>query len=238
MKQDVLLERFFTALISGDRHTSRQIIDELRTSDCTAEKMLSNLVWPTLEHIQTLHRNDELSDLSYQYATQMLRMIVSQMQLRLERKPIRAKKVLLVCGPEPSEELAAQIVVDLLDANGYEVYYAGGGVANDEIVSEIGKISADAVVVFGVIPSTVPFTRLLVDRLHNIGICPNLQVIVGGGVFARAEGLAEEIGADLWANSPEELVEAMTCEPNRRMTSDQRTVGRKRRTQKKSKEAA
>jgi methanogenic corrinoid protein MtbC1 len=103
-------------------------------------------------------------------------------------------------------------------------------VANDEIVAEVGEIDADILVVFGVVPSTVPFTRLLIDRLHEIGVCPKLQIAVGGGVFNRAEGLAEEIGADLWAATPHEMVTVLAQNPDRRMADDQRTVGRKRRT--------
>ena len=51
----------------------------------------------------------------------------------------------------------------------------------------------------------------------------------GGGVFNRAEGLAEEIGADLWATTPRELIEKMCTQADRRATAEQRTVGRNRR---------
>jgi hypothetical protein len=48
-------------------------------------------------------------------------------------------------------------------------------------------------------------------------------------VFNRAEGLAEEIGADAWASSPTELVECLGLRAQQRMASGQRTVGRRRR---------
>jgi hypothetical protein len=56
--------------------------------------------------------------------------------------------------------------------------------------------------------------------------------VVGGGVFNRAEGLAEEIGADLWAKDPTQLLERLAGEPERRATPEQRTVGRHRRSSK------
>lgn len=230
MRQDVLIERFFTALISGQRTAVRAIVDELLEADCPAEKILSRLFWPTLEHIQNLYRHDQLSELSHHYAARLLRMLVDQMQLRLEQSERTGKKVLLVCGPEESEEIGGQMAADLFEAAGMDVYFVGGGVANDELVAQIGEIQADVLVVFGVIPSTVPFTRLLIDRLRDLGVCPKLQIAVGGGVFNRAEGLADEIGADLWANDPESLVRAVIEQPERRMSESQRTVGRKRRT--------
>ena len=56
---------------------------------------------------------------------------------------------------------------DLLEADGYDVYYTGGGVANDEIVNEIGEMNTDILVIFGAVANTVPPTRLLIDRLSR-----------------------------------------------------------------------
>jgi len=229
MQQDVLVERLFTALISGSRPGSREVMNEVLDADWPAQKILSDLFWPTLQHIQKLYRADQLTNLAHHYATRLMRTLTNQMELRLEQSDRVGKKLLVSCGPEESEELGAQLTADLLEAAGYDVYFTGGGIANDEIVSEIGEASIDILVVFGAMPSTVPETRLLIDRLHQIGVCPSLQIVVGGGVFNRANGLAEEIGADLWANNPLEIVKVITEQPTRRMTPDQRTVGRKRR---------
>jgi methanogenic corrinoid protein MtbC1 len=228
MRQEALVERFFNALISGSRPQARQVVDELIEADCPAEAILHRLFWPTLEHIQNLYRHDQLSNLAHHYATRLMRSLADQMQLRLTQKDRRGKKIMLACGPEESEELGAQIACDLLEAEGYDVYFLGGGVANDEIVAQVGQLGADVLAVFGAVPSTVPFTRVLIDHLHEIGVCPKLQIAVGGGVFNRADGLAEEIGADLWAKTPEELVEVINDFPDQRMEDNQRTVGRKR----------
>jgi len=229
--RQVLIERFFTSLISGDRQATRAVLDELLDTETSAEQIMAEVFWPTLQQIQTLHRNDQLSQLSHHYATRLLRALVDQMQLRLQRSEPRHRTVMLVCGPDEPEELAAQMAADLLEASGYTVYFAGGGVANDEIVSQLGELNADVLCVFAALPSTVPFTRLLIDHLHDVGVCPKLQIAVGGGVFNRADGLAEEIGADVWARPPQELVSVLTAQPHRRMTKNQRTVGRKRRSQ-------
>ena len=230
MKRKVLFERFFNALISGDRPAARGVVDELIEADCPAEKVISNLFWPILEQMQQLWHHDQLSLIAHRYATRLLRQQeVDQMQLRLEQSDRRDRLVLVTSGEEDSEELAAQITADLIEADGYTVIYAGGGIANDELVAQINSLDVDHLVVFGAINKTVPQTRLLIDRIHDIGAKGKVQVIVGGGVFNRADGLAEEIGADLWAKTPEDLVQVMNEFPDRRMTTDQRTVGRKRR---------
>ena len=80
---------------------------------------------------------------------------------------------------------------------------------------------------FGSGPSDLPMIREIIDTINEIGACRDLQIVVGGGVFNRAEGLAEEIGADLWAEHPLDLIDVMLEEPTRRASADQRTVGAK-----------
>ena len=229
MSQQVLVERFFETLISGDRHAARQIVDECLQADAPATAIIEKLFWPALDMIEKLYRQDQLTKLAHHFATRLLRMLTDQMQLRLERAESRGKQVLVLCGPSEPDELQGQMAADLLEADGYSVYFAGGGVANDEILAQVGELEPDVLVLFGSTPPDLPYIRQIIDELHDLGVCPNMQIVVGGGVFNRAEGLAEEIGADLWARTPTELVGAMDAEPQRRMSGDQRTIGRRRR---------
>ncbi|MHC4615117.1 MAG: hypothetical protein ACYTAU_16265, partial [Planctomycetota bacterium] len=102
--------------------------------------------------------------------------------------------------------------------------------AADEVLAEVGARNPDILLMFASAPGDAPHIRKLIDTIRGIDAHPQLQIVVGGGVFNRAEGLAEEIGADLWAKSPAELLEKLFEEPARRATPDQRTVGRHRRS--------
>jgi methanogenic corrinoid protein MtbC1 len=101
-------------------------------------------------------------------------------------------------------------------------------VANDEILAQVGQVEPDVLILFSSAPQDLPSLRALIDQLHEIGTCPKMQIVVGGGVFNRAPGLAEEIGADVWATTPVELVAAVTNKSRQRMADGQRTVGRRR----------
>lgn len=238
MSQQVLIERFYDTLISGDRQAARQIVDECIEADAPAEQILEKLIFPTLEMIQRLYRQDQLSVLCHHYATRLLRMIADQMQLRLEQQERRGETVLLLCGPEEPDELAGQMAADILEARGFDVRFAGGGVANDEIISQIGQLDPSRLVLFGSTPHDLPYIRQLIDQLHEMNVCPRMQIVVGGGVFNRADGLAEEIGADAWGRTPLELAQVMDEQAERRMDESQRTVGRRRRQQAKATSAA
>jgi hypothetical protein len=74
--------------------------------------------------------------------------------------------------------------------------------------------------------------RKLIDYLREVNSCPAMQIMCCGGIYKRAEGLAEEIGADLYAPDAAEAVKIANANPDRKATVDQQTVGRTRRIRK------
>jgi methanogenic corrinoid protein MtbC1 len=229
MSQDILVERFFETLISGVRPAARELVSETLATGVSPATLLTDLFWPTYELIERLYRSDQLTKLSHHLSTRLLRVLVDQNAARLKAQPRRNRSVMAFCGPRDSDELGAQMAVDLLEQAGFDVSFAGGNIPNDEILQAVHETKPDVLLMFASGPSDLPQIRQLIDTLHEISACPDLQMVVGGGVFNRAEGLAEEIGADMWAASPLELAELMVAEPARRAQAEQRTVGRKRR---------
>lgn len=231
---DTLLEQFQAPVFAGDRSGARAIVAEAFESGCTSEEILMALIWPTMEKISALYRADKINTGVHHMASRLLRMLADQLALRLERSDRNARSMLVVCSPGEPEELGAQITTDIAEAHGWAVHFAGGGVPNDEIVGWIGQLQPQVLMVYGTIPSACPMVRQLIDLLHDVGICPKLQIICSGGVFNRADGLAEEIGSDLFAPNPIEALQLLAEYPSKRATPEQQTVGRKRRSGKKA----
>ena len=229
MSRQILVERFFETLISGNRAAARQVMQEAASDEgLSPAELVCDLFWPTYETLSRLFKADQLSTLSHHMASRLLRVLVDQNALKLPQAPSRNRRVFCVCGPGDSDELGAQMACDLLEAAGFEVAFAGGGIANDEILGQVNEHQPDVLLMFASAPQDLPHIRQLIDTLHQIGACPGMQIAVGGGVFNRAEGLAEEIGADLWATGPMEMVGELITSPAKRAGSGQRTVGRNR----------
>ena len=227
-----LVERFIEPLFAGDRSGARAIVAEAFEEGLSAEEILMQVVWPTMEKIQGLYRADRINTGVHHMASRLLRMLSDQLSLRLSRAERNGRTMLVVCSPGEPEELGAQITTDIAEAHGWTVHFAGGGVPNDEIVGWIGQLQPQVLMVYGTVPTGAPMVRQLIDLLHDVGIAPKLQIMCSGGVFNRAEGLAEEIGSDLFANDPIEALEILDLYPEKRATAEQQTVGRKRRMKK------
>jgi methanogenic corrinoid protein MtbC1 len=213
---DRVTEQLFSLLVTGERRAARQIVDAIYDAGIAAETVSKEIFWPLLENVTALYRQDRITTLSYQYASRLLRMLVDQAQARYENQGLRGKRVAMFCGQTESEELAGQMVADLLEADGYEVSFAGGGVANDEIRAELGEREPDILLMFASSAKDAPSIRGLIDDIRENGAYTGMQIVVGGGIFNRAPGLAEEIGADVCASSPRDLLEKLVSESGAR----------------------
>ncbi|MCA9283783.1 MAG: cobalamin-dependent protein [Phycisphaerales bacterium] len=226
MNQETLIERLFQSLVSGNRVEARSLVTEAMSLEYDAETLSKHVYWPVMEMIASLYRADQITTLAHHYGTRLLRTLVDQAQANYRQKERRNRTVCMFCGPTESDELSAQLVADLAEADGYTVYFAGGGIANDEILAEVGERRPDVLLMFSSGAADAPQIRQLIDTIREIQATPNMQIVVGGGIFNRAPGLAEEIGADLWAASPQDLLEQLVSGRERRASSQQRTVGR------------
>jgi methanogenic corrinoid protein MtbC1 len=229
---NTLSQQYLEPLLSGDRNACRVVIDQALARGVGEYDLLVKLIWPTMELIQTLYREDRISQSTLNLATRLNRTLTDQLAAKLPRAASKGRKVLIFCGDDEPEELGGQLCADLFESDGWHVRFGGGGVPNDEVLKLIGEQRPDLLVMYGTLPSAVPAVRKLIDYLREVNSCPDMQVMCCGGIYKRAEGLAEEIGADLFAPDAATAVEIADENPSKRASFDQQTVGRTRRIRK------
>jgi methanogenic corrinoid protein MtbC1 len=227
-----VFQKYLKPLLEGDRAECRKVVDDAMFAGASAFELITELLWPAMELIQSHHREDRINRNTLNLATRLNRSITDQVSCKLEKKPSNGRKVLIFCGADEPEELGGQITADLFEADGWMTRFAGGGVPDDEVLNFIGEYRPHLLVMFGTLPSGVPSVRKLIDYLREVNSCPEMQVMCCGGIYKRAEGLSEEIGADLYAPDGANAVNVANASPNRRATVDQQTVGRTRRIRK------
>jgi len=225
-------ESYLRALLAGDRNAARRVVDDCTACGVEPAEVLTKLIWPTMEQIQQLYRDDKVSKAGLNFATRLNRMLADQLSGRLAAKESNGRRVMIFCGDDEPEELGGQIAADLFEAAGWETKFAGGGVPNDEVLALIGEQRPNLLVLFATRPGGMPAVRKLIDHLRDVNANPSMQVMCCGGIYKRAEGLAEEVGADLYAPDAADAVRIAGEDPLRRASADQQTVGRSRRVRK------
>lgn len=209
-----LLNQYLDPLLRGRRQDCREIVKSALRDGIEPRKLYHELIWPAMEHVDRMYRDDRINIAAEHMATRINRTVADHLQSRLERMPSNDRCILITCAPGEPEELSAQMCADIFEADGWNVFFLGGGVPEDEITSLAGQIQPDILLIFGSRPVDAPAVRNLIDQVREINACPKMNIMVSGGVFNRAAGLWKEVKADLFAESAGEALElARAAEP-------------------------
>jgi methanogenic corrinoid protein MtbC1 len=209
------LEVYMFHLLEGCRQECRRIFDAFRARTGDASRLFTDLLWPAMESVARLYREDRINTSVEHMATHINRQLADQVRQYLPSRAPIGKRMILLCGDGEPEELGAQMTADLFEAEGWEVFFVGGGVPHDEIIALLGQLRPDILMIFGTTPQGVPGARRLIDRIREIGTCPTMNILVSGGVFNRAHGLWDEINADLFAPTAAEALKIAADAPPR-----------------------
>ena len=231
MVKEYVLERYLETLLKGDRPACRAVIEETLQSGVPANNVYMNVIWPIMVEVDKLCRNDRINSAQEAFATRINRTIVDQLQNKLPRKPQRSKKIVICSSPTQQGELGAQMITDLFESDGWEARFLGGDVNNDDILSFVHEYHPDVLLLYGIGAKAAPEVRKLIDTIRTVNAWPNMKIMLSGGVFNRAEGLWEEIGADLFAPTASEAVRTASAD-EQDVRKPYRTIKR-RKTQRK-----
>ena len=201
MIKNGVLERYLDALLHGNRNLCRALIEETLQSGTPATSVYVDMIWPVMVETEKLLRSDRITVVQEHLATRINRTIVDQLQNKLPRRTNKNKKIAVCCAPAELQELGAQMMADLFESNGWEVKFLGGGLTNDDILAFVNEYGPDILLIYGTAPKQAPEVRRLIDTIKAVNAWPNMRIMVSGGLFNRAEGLWEEIGADLFADT-------------------------------------
>ena len=226
IKEDILA-RYLQPLLRGDRKACRTVIEETLQSGVPANSVYIHVIWPIMVEIEQLLRVDKISLTQEHLATRINRTIVDQLQNKLPRRPSKNKKIAVCCAPNELQELGAQMIADLFESDGWEVRFLGGGLTNDDIYAFINEYAPDLLLIYGTAPRQAPDIRRLIDTIKAVNAWPHMRIMVSGGLFNRAEGLWEEIGADAFAATALEAVH-IASSPDEIPRCERRTINRRK----------
>lgn len=205
------IQKYLAALIEGDRNHSRQVIEKVLKTGMTTTSVYSEIIWPIMTGIEKLLCDDKITPVQEHLATRINRTIVDELQNKLPRKPLRGKKIVVCCADDELQELGAQIMADLFESNGWQVRFLGGGLTNDDILAFVNQYNPDILLIYGTTPRQAPCIRKLIDIIRDVNAYPEMQIMVSGGLFNRADGLWEEMGADLFARTALEAIQTASA---------------------------
>ncbi len=214
MIKEYVLERYLNALLDGSRIECRSIIEEVLQAGTLANEVYMNVVWPIMVEVDRLYRFGQVDSAQEALASRINRTIVNQLQNKLPRKAGKAKKIVVCTANNEKAELGGQMISDLFESDGWDTRFLGGTVCCDDVMTYIHSFKPEILVIYGIDGKDAPSVRQLIDTIRNVNAFPDMRIMLSGGVFDRAEGLWEEIGADLYAENAVDAIAFANANPN------------------------
>jgi methanogenic corrinoid protein MtbC1 len=231
MVKETVIARYLKSLLTGDRNECRTVIEEVLRSGVPAHQVYMDIIWPIMTEIDKLYREDQIDSAQEAFASRINRTIVNQLQNKLPRRANKEKSVVIVTAKSDKAELGGQMMNDLFESDGWETRFLGGTAGNDDVMTFIHGYAPDILLLYGFNGDDAPAVRTLIDTIRGVNAFPEMRIMLSGGVFSRAEGLWEEVGADLYAETAADAVMVAQAPPEKVPTPTRTIKQRSRKKQ-------
>jgi len=205
-----LLTRYLQPLLAGRRAECFNLVNEALEQEMRPEKIAFDVVWPAMVQVERLFRDDRIDIVIDNMSSRINRTITDQLQARLPKRKSIGKRILVSCADDEREEIGGQMLADLFQSNGWDVYLVGAGIPDDELLKLVGQLRPDVLMIYGTQPTEVPGVRRFIELIREIGVCATMNIIASGGVFNRVDGLWQEVGADVFVEQPRDVIETVS----------------------------
>jgi len=114
-------------------------------------------------------------------------------------------KVLIGTVQGDIHDIGKNIVIALLKVNGFDVIDIGRDIASTDFVDKAVDLGVDIIGLSGLLTTSLPMMRDIIQMLDDDGVRDQYKVIIGGG--PTSQEYADEIGADGYGDTAYSAVE-------------------------------
>lgn len=207
MKEGTWVSRIGEAVLYGKAAESRTLTEEILAAGILPEEILDRGLIPAMAEAGRRFEDQRffLPELLFT-ARAMKEALALLKPLLAERDVPPQGKVIIgtVCGD--LHDIGKNIVAAMLEGGGFAVHDLGTNVTPHAFAEAARDQGADIVGLSALLTTTMPVMREVVEELERVGIREKVRVMVGGAPLS--ERFAREIGADAYAGSAAQAVQA------------------------------
>jgi corrinoid protein of di/trimethylamine methyltransferase len=208
MEKEQILENLATAILEGDQDKARENAQEALASQIDPLEAVEQGLSKGMAVVGGQFESGEAYLPDLLIATEVFKaaMEILQPEIKAQKKQMEKKGTVLVGTVKGDmHNIGKNIVVTILETNGYDVVDIGVDSSTLKFIEEAGKARADVIALSSLMTTTMPAQREVIETLKEMGLRDQYRVIVGGGPVNPE--WADEIGADGYGESAIQAVE-------------------------------
>lgn len=187
---------FLSHLILGEyKNCLMQAEDYVKTAE-DLKAFYLEVVQPCMYKIGSMWEKNEISIVQEHLATAIVARIMLAQYLRLPSVVPTNGKAVIMTAPNEFHEIGSRMVADLLEFNGWQVYYLGTNTPANELIELVRSVRPTLLGIGVVIPSNLVSTRTIIERIKQDSELCHTNIVIGGAVFLLDNTIGDYIGAD------------------------------------------
>ncbi len=193
---EVKRERFFRALLDGDRSTCLAMGRELAASELGVEGFYLKVIQPLLTRVGTLWENGQVSVAQEHLASSIVSRVMAALYAYREPPTRLEGRAVVASAANEFHEIGGWMVADLLELHGWEVTYLGANTPTDEILKLLREVRPRVLAISVTMPFNLGQVADLIEAARREPLLEDTKIMVGGPLFAEDRELYRQLGAD------------------------------------------
>lgn len=189
------LSLYLQAIRAGERRAALAVALEALRAGATVAEVYGEILQPAQIEIGRLWERNEATVAEEHMATAVTQYVVAQLYSRLEIPEATRGRALVTGVRGELHQLGANMVADVLEADGWDVRFLGTQLPHGGVLQAIEEhqprlVGISATVLLS-LPAVADLIRAIRERFGS-----RVFVVVGGAAFRASPGIWRELGAD------------------------------------------
>ena len=194
------------ALIAGDGDTLAGETQRLLDNEIDPHTIIKEGLVPGMDVVGEKFKNDELYLPEVINIATIFKSSVEVIKPKLMSGQVAsAGKVVIGTVQGDMHDVGKNIVVLMLEANGFDVIDLGVDVSSQTFIKTASEIGADVIGMSALLTTTMPKISEVIDELKQAGLKDKFRTIIGGAPINQS--FADEVGADAYGHDAIDAVE-------------------------------
>lgn len=194
------------ALILGDGNTLSNETKKLLDNGSAPHAIIKDGLIPGMDVVGEKFKKEELYIPEVIKVATIFKSSVELIKPNLMADQVAsAGKVVIGTVTGDMHDVGKNIVVLMLEANGFEVIDLGVNVSNQTFIKKATEIDADVIGMSALLTTTMPNIEAIITEMKESGIKDKFKTIIGGAPINQS--FADDVGADAYGHDAIDAVE-------------------------------
>jgi len=197
---------YILAVLEGDRRKALSLIHDTVDGGMSIQDACEHILIPAANQIGLMWHQDEVTVGEEHFATATTQVAIAQLMGRHNGTPPHGKTVLAAGTTGDRHGLGLQVVADFFEMDGFKSICLGPDVPIGDFVQGLAYFQPDLIVISAAMHTHLKTLAQTIRAVREASTDRPVSILVGGHAFKDTPEIAEQLGADAYADTARDAV--------------------------------